>query len=812
MTIFASRDEAYEHLTVDGFIPGYTDWIAHGELPSILASRRENQHNNVEALGDDDMQGLVHDVFGVPNEDGYTDDTNSQMDSEIANGQAREFYRLIDDSNQPLYEGYPTGEKRKVAQKVLWYFPLKPRLQRLFMSSKTASHMRWHAESRTKDGYMRHPADSPAWSTYDSLHPDFAEESRNVRLGLAFLPKEHEFRKNRRLFDGTVEFGEAPQQLSGDMVMDDLRDFTKKYGKLVKDNTKLFNWKKKSIFFELPYWKDNMVRHNLDVMHTEKNVCESICATLLDLDGKSKDNYKSRQDLEQMGIRPELHPITNERGKVYLPAAAYTMSKKERTIFCQVLKNLKVPDGYASNISMCVQLKPPKLLGLKSHDYHIMMQQLLPIALRKTLSRTVRSPLIQLSKYFRELCCKVICPADIIRLEKDIVVVLCQLEKIFPPSFFDVMVHLSVHLATEVKLCGPVHYRWMYPIERYLGTLKSYVRNRSKPEGSIAEGYLAEECLRFCSLYLADYVESKFNRASRNETVTDNTKIGLDVFTINGRSLGKGTAMRLDDVTLKKAHQYVLFNCEAVRPYIEQYWEVVEQSHPHVARHQLERIHSERFAGWFAQYVEGLTVYEENPTLRALKLLARGPNIIGVKYKKYIVNGFRFHTKDLECTKKTQNSGVRVKATTSSFSSTRDQNPILSELDYYGILTDVVELDYNCGHRVVLFDCEWVSKGKRLKTDADGFTLANFSNVIRHYEPFILASQAEQVFYVEDPTESQWSVVVSAAARAHYGMEPIIDVETYLQSNICVPADSIELDDFGWVREDIDGIEIDLNE
>ncbi|XXG72497.1 hypothetical protein AAC387_Pa07g1576 [Persea americana] len=47
--------------------------------------------------------------------------------------------------------------------------------------------------------------------------------------------------------------------------------------------------------------------------------------------------------------------------------------------------------------------------------------------------------------------------------------------------------------------CGPVQYRWMYPIERYLLTLKSYERNRSRPEGSIAEGYLAEECLRFCS-------------------------------------------------------------------------------------------------------------------------------------------------------------------------------------------------------------------------------------------------------------------------------------------------------------------------
>ena len=182
-----------------------------------------------------------------------------------------------------------------------------------------------------------------------------------------------------------------------------------------------------------------------------------------------------------------------------------------------------------------------------------------------------------------------------------------------------------------------------------------------------------------------------------------------------------------------------------------------------------------------------------------------------MKYKKYIVNGFRFHTKDLESTKKTQNCGVRVKATTSSFSSSRDQNLILSELDYYGILTDIIELDYGSGRRVVLFDCEWVSKGKRLKTDANGFTLANFSNVTNHNEPFILASQAGQVFYVEDPTDSQWRVVVSTTTRTNYHMEPIIDVDTYLQSNICVPPDNVESGDFGWVRDDVDGTKVDIS-
>nr|KYP30927.1 hypothetical protein KK1_049591 [Cajanus cajan] len=79
---------------------------------------------------------------------------------------------------------------RKVASslipaKVLRYFPLVPRIKKLFMSSKTAKLMTWHDEGRTKDGKLRHPADSLAWKTFDSLHPNFASDPRNVRLGLA---------------------------------------------------------------------------------------------------------------------------------------------------------------------------------------------------------------------------------------------------------------------------------------------------------------------------------------------------------------------------------------------------------------------------------------------------------------------------------------------------------------------------------------------------------------------------------------------------------------------------------------------------
>ena len=167
-----------------------------------------------------------------------------------------------------------------------------------------------------------------------------------------------------------------------------------------------------------------------------------------------------------MGIRQELHRVVLESGRIYLPAACFSMSKSEKEVFFKILQNVKVLDGYASNISKRVQTKPFKLSGLKSHDHHILMQQLLPIALRKVLPKHVRTPLIKLCTYFRELCSKVLNPVDLIRMEKEIAIILCDLEKIFPPSFFDVMVHFPTHLAYEARVAGPFHYRWMYPIER----------------------------------------------------------------------------------------------------------------------------------------------------------------------------------------------------------------------------------------------------------------------------------------------------------------------------------------------------------
>jgi hypothetical protein len=146
---------------------------------------------------------------------------------------------------------------------------------------------------------------------------------------------------------------------------------------------------------------------------------------------------------------------------------------------------------------------------------------------------------------------------------------LCKLEQIFPPAFFDIMVHLAVHLPREAELAGPVQYRWMYPIERTLGKYKRYVRNKARPEGSIAECYIADECLTFCSMYLRD-IETRWNREERSaDGCREENDEVLDVFSQRVRPLGAEKFVTLDENVFARAKWYVLSNCKDTASYLE---------------------------------------------------------------------------------------------------------------------------------------------------------------------------------------------------------------------------------------------------
>ena len=99
-------------------------------------------------------------------------------------------------------------------------------------------------------------------------------------------------------------------------------------------------------------------------MHIEKNICDSIVGTLLIINGKSEDNMNSCLDLQAVGIRDQLHPI--ERGnRVILPVACYSLTSNEKNEFCKFFKEVKVLDGYASNISRCIQVNERKFFWIK---------------------------------------------------------------------------------------------------------------------------------------------------------------------------------------------------------------------------------------------------------------------------------------------------------------------------------------------------------------------------------------------------------------------------------------------------------------
>jgi len=123
-----------------------------------------------------------------------------------------------------------------------------------------------------------------------------------------------------------------------------------------------------------------------------------------------------------------------------------------------------------------------KLMGLKSHDCHILMQDLFPVAIRGILPKNVRQVITLLRQFFNAICRKVIDPTRLDELENEAIILLCQLEMYFPPSFFDIMVHLIVHLVREIRICGPVFLRWMYPIEWCMKIFKGYVKNPYRPE------------------------------------------------------------------------------------------------------------------------------------------------------------------------------------------------------------------------------------------------------------------------------------------------------------------------------------------
>ncbi|XP_068497787.1 uncharacterized protein [Phaseolus vulgaris] len=565
---------------------------------------------------------------------------------------------------------------------------------------------------------------------------------KTVYLGhRRFLKKYHPYRRLKKAFNGYQEHDICPTPLSGVEIYEKIKNVNVTFGKMKKKQTVSEIWKKRSIFFDLPYWCKLDVRHCLDVMHVEKNVCDSLIGTLLNIKGKTKDGVNARLDLIEMNIREELAP--REVGKrTYLPAACYTLSKKEKTSFCECLKGVKVPQGYSSNVKSLVSMNALKLIGLKSHDCHVLMQQLLPVAIRGILPKNVRHTITRLCSFFNSICSKEIDSQKLDELEEEIIVILCQLEMFFPPSFFDIMVHLVVHLVREIRLCGPVYMRWMYLVERYMKILKGYVKNQCRPEASIIERYISEESIEFCSEYM-----SKAKCIGVPEKAWHSRRF------ISKSSRGVHVISKSREEVLQ-AHLYILNNTDEVLPYLDTHKDIVKYKNPRQSEKWVLIEHNKTFMSWFKQQI-----MNDPSASETLTWLANGLKFDVLCCSGYEVNGCLFYTKSRDDRSTVQNSGVTLEAESMQFSTAKDQNPVVGSMPYYGVIVEIWEVNYT-KFTVPVFKCKWVDNKTGVKVDESGMTLVDFRKIGYHDEPFIMAHQASQVFYIQDPTSDHWSVVL----------------------------------------------------
>ncbi|XP_021775699.1 uncharacterized protein LOC110739547 [Chenopodium quinoa] len=538
-----------------------------------------------------------------------------------------------------------TSKGSLVPLNVLFYFPITPRLQRLFATKNISEEMTWHSKNPRVQGTMAHPSDSAAWTHLDCRFPEFASEPRNVRLGLCtdgfaphakfgeelkllwevgaatydiskkqnfnlraailwtvsdfpaygmlsgwatagkkscphcmektkafclehggkvswfdchrqFLPTDHPFRNSKTAFcKNKVEKGAPPHIMSGEELWECVKDLPKATDgpdsiKRMKNEKK--GWFKQSTLWELPYWKHLLIRHNLDVMHIEKNFFDQLIHTVMDVKKLTCDTPSTRNDIAKYCKRPQLHLQEDDRGKEVMPKSLFALDKAQRKVLCEWVKQLRFPDGYASNLSRCPY---------------------------------------------------------------------------------------------EVKLCGPVQYRWMYPFERFLNHLKRKIGNKARVEGSICNAYLTEEITNFCSNYFQSTVDTKTRDLGRNvnadvESTSDGAEIPELFKEDSGRVSNEGRTRFLDDKELECAHLFVLRNTGILGEYERNFEDYIISTRPFLRREDVMENFETEFSDWFHHK----EAYRKRVEAASTQRIQKSPNelyweTVGGRNKKGRVKG-----------------------------------------------------------------------------------------------------------------------------------------------------------------------------
>ncbi|KAL6529054.1 hypothetical protein OROHE_014798 [Orobanche hederae] len=684
----------------------------------------------------------------------------------------------VDEKTKVIYKNVPT--------KVLWYFPLIPRLKRLYKVKSISKDLIWHSTSSKKPGVLRHPSDSPAWKAIDDRFPEIASDPRNLRLGISTDGVDvNRGNRNHSVWPVLTVIYNLPPWLcmkrkfimlslliSGtpgndiDVFLDPLIDDMEL---LFEEGVETFDAyaQEKFTLRAVVLWMINdypALGALCGCPYSGFNGCvvcrkETHCVRLpfsakqsygghrryLPYSHPFRKQTKAFNGREEWGtaanpmtgeeIFNEVKFVRNKWGKGFKDKGSEIMdtstgrgrktkNQNQKGVIAQILdtKNRSIGRNSTYGIDdlgiggiICIIGTLLNVPG-KTKDGLQARKDLAHFGIRqelqaKTQGNTTVLPAAcyTLTKDEKDKFCETLhnlrAPQGYCSNFSSLVNQKDRKLKYFTTSFLDLMLHLTVNLVREVKLCGPICFRWMYPFERFMKVIKGHVRNKAYPEGCIAEENIVEE------------------------TSTTHLKMMME--------------------------REFLFV-----PYIEQHMTFLKNKHPGKRQAWLEKEHSTMFGHWLRNKVESELSISTESVSETVKWISHGAHTIVNKYDVYDINGYTFRTK-VRDGRIHQNSGVCVEATEMHISK---EVVTYGKNFYYGVLREIWVLDYHI-KKISLFMCDWVDNRNGVKQDSMGYTLVELNRLGHKDDPFILASQARQVFYVKDQLDKKMSIVLMTPAK-----------------------------------------------
>ncbi|KAL0403965.1 UNVERIFIED_CONTAM: hypothetical protein Sradi_2037300 [Sesamum radiatum] len=462
--------------------------------------------------------------------------------------------------------------------------------------------MSWHATHETENGVMCHLFDAEAWKHFNETHLDFDFKPCNVRLGLCAdgfaLPGQ--YGKSYSCWPVII----TPYNLPPGMCMKSeyiflsliipdpanpkrlinvyLQPLIEELVQLWQVSTQTYDASRKEFFMmrEALMWTVNdFLAYGMLSSWSIAGIMG--CPIFMDNTwtfhlphGRKACYFDCHRQFLKAGHLYRRNNKAFTKGRVEKNEAPPRANREEVwhsvCYFKSVIEEpLSYPPGYGIE-HRCVDLNELKLHGMKSHDCHIFMERLIPIAFREILPKFVWNALTEVSLLFQAISSATLDINKVKKLEESVAIIVFNLKKIFPPAFFDSMEHLLVHLPYEARVGGSVQYRWMYPFERFLCNLKKNMKNKAAVEASICEVYIVEEISTFTTHYFELDVICKKCRPGRNDDGLNNENIEhMSIFNHPDRSHGASKMRYLIDEERHVAETYIVANCPEAHPYYE---------------------------------------------------------------------------------------------------------------------------------------------------------------------------------------------------------------------------------------------------